>query len=171
MRKLSRRDFLKSTGTVMAAGSLASAADAKVLRVLTSPRKMPSQKVARLADLKEDHPIAFTYPDPQSMALLVKLDREAVGGVGPGKRVVAFSRTCTHMGCPLEFKRDVTGQGRFVCPCHYSMFDPARNGSVYQGLATDFLPQIHLQIRRNGDIYATGVEGLLWGRVSNRPLK
>ncbi len=166
MPKVTRRDLLKNTGLAVAAGSLVSVVQAQPLR-LFSPPAYRAMKVARLADLRVDQPRDFSYPDAQSMAYLVKLDRAAIGGVGPGKRVVAFSRICTHMGCPLEFKRDESGRGRFVCPCHYSMFDPARNGAVYQGLATDFLPQITLEVRRGGDIYATGVQGLVWGRANN----
>lgn len=70
------------------------------------------------------------------------------------------------MGCPVEFTGD-----RFVCPCHYSMFDPAKNGQVYQGLASDYLPQIVLEIDAAGDIHAVRMSGLAWGRTSDEPIK
>jgi arsenite oxidase small subunit len=67
------------------------------------------------------------------------------------------------MGCTVGYKN-----GRFVCPCHYSIFDPTKNGEVYQGLAVEYLPQIRLQVvQQSGDIYAQGIEGLIWGRVSD----
>jgi NADH-dependent fumarate reductase subunit C len=70
---------------------------------------------------------------------------------------------CTHMGCPVVYSKK-----RFLCACHYSLFDPAKNGQSYQGHASEWLPQIILRFEpRTGDIYAEGVEGLIWGRVRN----
>jgi len=67
------------------------------------------------------------------------------------------------MGCPVSYAKK-----RFICACHYSMFDPAKNGQTYQGHASEWLPQIILRFEpRTGDIYAEGVEGLIWGRIRN----
>ena len=38
---------------------------------------------------------------------------------------LAMSRTCTHLGCTVPWVED---EGRFVCPCHSSVFDI--NGDV-----------------------------------------
>ena len=72
------------------------------------------------------------------------------------------SALCTHMGCPVQYE-----EGRFICRFHYSMFDPAKSGHPYQGLASSWLPQIPLRIDGKGDIYAVAVAGLIWGRVKN----
>jgi arsenite oxidase small subunit len=46
------------------------------------------------------------------------------------------------------------------------MYDPARNGVPYQGLASNYLPQITLRIdTTTSDIYAEGMSGLIWGRA------
>ncbi|MFT2095137.1 arsenate reductase (azurin) small subunit [Acidiphilium multivorum] len=117
-------------------------------------------KVGNAKNLKQGKSVSFSYPDGGSPAWLLKLDESAVEGAGPDKNIVAFSGICTHMGCPIAFK-----DGRFVCPCHLSMFDPARNGVPYQGLASDYLPQIRLRIdRSSGDIHAVAMSGLVWGR-------
>ena len=93
----------------------------------------------------------------------MKLGTLAIGGVGPQQDIVAFTALCTHMGCPVAFK-----EGRFICPCHFSQFDPAKNGEVYQGLAVEYLPQIALHVvAGTGDIVAEAIEGVIWGRVSD----
>ncbi len=155
---ITRRRFIKGAGAAVGALGLAKAG---FWFAPSLPYK--AVKVANLKDLKVGEPVAFAYPDAQAQAYLIKLGRPAIGGVGPDRDVVAFTASCTHMGCPVQFKG-----GRFVCGCHYSMFDPAKNGEVYQGAAVEFLPQIPLRVvRQSGDVFAEGVEGLIWGRVSN----
>lgn len=158
MMKMSRRRFLQaSTATALLATT--GGAYALVAPSLPYPRK----RVANIRDLKEDQPISFNYPDADSPAVLVKLGKEAFGGVGPQRDIVAFSSLCTHQGCPVTYEKK-----RFICRCHYSMFDPAKNGQTYQGHASEWLPQIILRYEpRTGDIYAEGVEGLIWGRARN----
>jgi arsenite oxidase small subunit len=120
-------------------------------------------KIANLRDLTVGHPIRFQYPDRRSPAILVKLGRPALGGVAPGQDVVAYSGICTHMGCHVAFR-----DGRFICPCHFSQYDPAKNGEVYQGLAVEYLPQIQLYLTSSDDILAEAIEGVNWGRISDK---
>ena len=122
----------------------------------------PAVKIGNVNSLKDNEPVYFSYPDDRSQGILVKLGKPAVGGVGRGRDIVAFSAACTHMGCGVQYKG-----GRFLCPCHYSLFDPAKGGLNYQGLAGTGLPQIQLGVAANGDIYARAVNGLIWGRVRN----
>ena len=155
---LSRRTFLKASA---AAGAVTRPILGHASEWLSGP-PWPTIKVGNVGQLETGKAVHFRYPDDQSPAWLVKLEQPAYGGVGPDKNVVAFSALCTHMGCTIGF----TG-GRFVCPCHKSMFDPAKNGQVYQGLATDYLPQILLSVDGAGDIHADGVDGLIWGRTDD----
>jgi cytochrome b6-f complex iron-sulfur subunit len=60
-------------------------------------------------------------------------------------RLVACSRTCTHLGCPTRW--DAT-DGRFKCPCHGSVFAP--DGTNLDGPAPRALER--LGIRRQGDV-------------------
>ncbi len=122
----------------------------------------PAVRVGNIRNLQNNQPMLFNYPDARAQGILVKLGRPALGGVGPNRDIVAFSAACTHMGCPVVYKN-----GRFVCPCHYSMFDPAKAAQVYQGLASTGLPQIQLRVAPNGDILANAINGLIWGRVKN----
>ena len=53
------------------------------------------------------------------------------------------------------------------CPGHYSRFDCERGGLEIWGHATQNLPQYALRIDDKGDIYAEGLDELLYGRLSN----
>lgn len=154
---LDRRNLLK-LATVASVGTVASSSTA--LAHLQPP--YPRKKVARERDLKPGVPVTFAYPDDAAPAFLVKTGRAAIGGIGKDKDVVAYSALCTHMGCVVQYKVD-----RFICPCHYSQFDPAVNGQCVQGLASQYLPQIVLVVDAGGDIYADGIEGIVWGRTES----
>lgn len=52
----------------------------------------------------------------------------AVFLVRTGKKVVALSTICPHLGCGIDFVAD---GGTFACPCHESSF--AKDGSVAAG--------------------------------------
>jgi arsenite oxidase small subunit len=152
-----RREFMAVTAVTTAATGLSKTALARVTQ-----RSYPVKKLLQVAALKQGEPVSFSYPDESAPSYLVKLGRPALGGVGQDKDIVAFSSLCTHMGCPVRFQ-----EGRFVCPCHFSQFDPAVNGQCFQGLATEYLPQIRLRIDEAGDIFAEGIDGLIWGRIEN----
>ncbi|RUY35861.1 arsenate reductase (azurin) small subunit, partial [Mesorhizobium sp. M7A.F.Ca.CA.001.13.2.1] len=55
----------------------------------------------------------------------------------------------------------------FNCPGHYSRFDADAGGQQIWGQSTANLPQYALRIDAKGDIYAEGVDELLYGRLSN----
>jgi arsenite oxidase small subunit len=155
---LSRRKFLQGA----TASALLFFAGVARESGATTLKKYPSRKIGNINTLKANEPLDFHYPDSQSPCLLMKVDQAAVGGVGAQKNVVAFSSLCTHMGCPLTFS-----QNRLLCKCHYSMFDVTRNGQSYQGLASQWLPQVILRVDAMGNIYAEGIEGLIYGRIGN----
>jgi arsenite oxidase small subunit len=119
--------------------------------------------VAPLSGIAKRAAIAFAYPDPQSPAMLLRLDGPALGGVGPERDVVAYSTLCTHKGCPVSYKPE---RKLIICPCHWSTFDPAKAGALVIGQASQHLPQIDLRVE-NGLVQAVGVSGLIYGRHTN----
>lgn len=120
----------------------------------------PSIDVAALASINVGAEIAFHYPDADSPAVLLRLDRPAEGGIGPDLSIVAYSILCTHKGCPVSFKK---AHNMLLCGCHWSSFDPAKAGRLVIGQASEPLPQIKLAVA-DGMVRAVGVSGLIYGR-------
>ncbi len=132
--------------------------------VATYPRKL----ITKLSSLKDDEPFDFEYPDEGQYAesILVKLGREAGGGVGPKSDVVAFNYTCTHQGGPLQGTYQAADKALGPCPLHLTTFDLTRHGIFISGQAYQSLPQVLLEVEGD-DIYAVGMFGLIYGRFYN----
>ncbi len=159
MSSITRRQFLQgsSASVALALFGLSGRVDA------VTGKRYPLVRVGNIRDIKAGVPLQFNYPDDASPCTLVMLEHQAVGGIGSAKKIVAYSSLCPHMGCPLNFSN-----GRFVCGCHFSMFDASKNGQAYQGLSSQWLAQVLLRLdAATGNIYAEGIEGLVYGRVSN----
>ncbi len=169
---VTRRTFLLAGGTVVAGSALATvfpgivfADDADtVFKVAKYPRKW----VVGVGKLAEGKPEKFFYPyeEPHCASFIVKLGREAGGGVGAGKDIVAFNTLCPHMGGTLDgqYCHQVKVQG--PCPIHLSTYDLTRYGMTIAGHATEPLPQVVLE-EKNGQIYAVGMIGLIYGYASH----
>lgn len=65
---------------------------------------------------------------------------------------VAYSRVCTHAGCPVAEYLDV--EQLLVCPCHQSAFDLRHGAKATGGPASRSLPQLPLAIDADGYLYA-----------------
>ncbi|MEM8635854.1 MAG: arsenate reductase (azurin) small subunit [Pseudomonadota bacterium] len=160
-----RRQFLRG-GIVGAAG----AAAATVLPAGQAKAQgrarvdYPSNRLANVADLAVNEPMDIEYPDADSPGVLVKLGTAVDGGVGPDGDIVAYSVLCPHKGWLLSYN---AGDKTLNCPGHYSRFDCEAGGQQTWGHATQNLPQFDLRVDGNGDIFAEGVDELLYGRLSN----
>ncbi len=116
---MKRRNFLKvaiaSFGTVTA-GSFVYA----LVRFLSA---LPSRiaEANRLVILKSDIPSgeAKNFVFRNMPAIIINR---------PDKGFIAFSRTCTHLGCLVEYHH---AQQRLICPCHAGNFD--LEGNVLSG--------------------------------------
>lgn len=164
---MNRRSFLLSGGittTVIMIGVPGMPEAHTPAVVATYPRKF----IAKLSELVVDEPFDFAYPDEgyYSESILVKLGKEAGGGLGNDMDVVAFNYTCTHQGGPLQgtYKADDKALG--PCPLHLTTFDLTRHGIFISGQAYQSLPQVLLELDGD-DIYAVGMFGLIYGRFDN----
>jgi rieske iron-sulfur protein len=113
-------------------------------------------------DLRHGAPPRLTWPmEPKTslvrdgakfnQVLLLRLagDRdEAHGG-----SLVAFSAVCTHAGCIVSGWR--AADRLLLCPCHGSIYDPARAAAVVAGPAPLPLPTLPLDVA-NGLIVVAG---------------
>jgi ubiquinol-cytochrome c reductase iron-sulfur subunit len=68
--------------------------------------------------------------------------------------VVAFSKLCTHAGCPVGLYQAEIGQ--LLCPCHQSTFDVLDSCKPIFGPAARALPQLPLATDAEGYLVATG---------------
>lgn len=109
---LSRRRFVKLTAAATALFTAGGKAQLGYAPSLT----YPAVKVANVAQVKTGQPIIFNYPDASAPAILVKLGKPAIGGVGSGRDIVAFSALCTHMGCPVQYEGEGSSAGA-ITPC------------------------------------------------------
>jgi quinol---cytochrome c reductase iron-sulfur subunit len=66
----------------------------------------------------------------------------------------AFSRICTHLGCPAALYNELTGVS--LCPCHQSAFDLTDGAKVVFGPAVRPLPQLPITVNAEGYFVATG---------------
>ena len=140
---VSRREFFKFMTLAsggLAIGAVGLAAWTKIPR---AERQFQRALVANAKDVPVGGSLAFSYPRPQDLCLLIQ--------DAPG-HFLAFSRRCTHLSCPVEFQPD---KHRMYCPCHNGAFS-LDDGHVLQGPPARPLPRIQLEVV--GDqIYATGV--------------
>lgn len=123
-----------------------------------------STKLGNIKDLKANEPMDVAYPDENAPGVLIKMGKAVEGGAGPDSDIVGFSTICPHKGYPMSYKADTA---TMHCPGHYSVFDCEAGGQQTFGHATQNLPQYALRVDDKGDIYAEGVDELLYGRLSN----
>ncbi len=66
--------------------------------------------------------------------------------------IVAFSKICTHVGCPVALYEQQTHH--LLCPCHQSTFDVADSAKVVFGPAKRPLPQLPITVDDEGYLVA-----------------
>ncbi|MFC4427463.1 ubiquinol-cytochrome c reductase iron-sulfur subunit [Deinococcus navajonensis] len=181
-RRLTRRALLERwwvlpvAGTAGAFGFMGWYASRVTLgkRGVTGPHfdAGPAQRVASLSALSTEWAeVTFSYAGRP--CTLLRVPSAVSGGLqAPGNiHLVAFSRVCTHLGCPVNLVRDPevlafafnyrppasARHPQLGCRCHYSVFDPLQGGKAVFGKANGPLPRVRLDLR-GPDVYATGIE-------------
>ena len=98
----------------------------------------------------------------KAAVLVVRLPQEALKGSEAQKKkqwdwsvdgIMAFSKICTHVGCPVALYEQQTHH--MLCPCHQSTFDLSDDGKVIFGPAARSLPQLKIHVDADGDLAAS----------------
>ena len=66
--------------------------------------------------------------------------------------IVAYSKVCTHVGCPVALYEQHTHH--LLCPCHQSQFDVSHEARVIFGPAKRALPQLPITVDADGYLVA-----------------
>ena len=66
--------------------------------------------------------------------------------------IVAYSKVCTHVGCPVALYEQHTHH--LLCPCHQSQFDVSEHAKVIFGPAKRPLPQLPITVDDEGYLIA-----------------
>ena len=85
---------------------------------------------------------------PSFEDIVTKPGRETWGPQG----YLAYSKVCTHAGCPVGLYQELTQQ--LLCPCHQSLFDVMTGANPVFGPAPRPLPQLPLEIDPQGYLRA-----------------
>jgi ubiquinol-cytochrome c reductase iron-sulfur subunit len=94
--------------------------------------------------------------DAKSQTVLInagtRLQLEGQAAADAPNGFVAYSKICTHAGCPVGLYR--AAQGELICPCHQSTFDVMRGAVPTFGPAARALPQLPIRIEADGTFTA-----------------
>ena len=136
------------------------------IRVVTDPTNLPLRPEdipvgglvsAAPADLEEVQAAEGNLNARGKAAIiLVRMDpADIVSQQGDGwdyQGIVAYSKICTHVGCPIALYEQRTHH--LLCPCHQSTFDLADSGNVVFGPAARRMPQLPIGVDVEGFIVA-----------------
>jgi len=142
-RLVTRRAFARALAGVSCASFAATAALAAARAVEGSA---PVVELPGAAAMAVGASRVFDYPAAGRPCLLIRVGASA----GPDG-FVAFSQSCTHLGCPVVYHPE---PGELRCPCHRGDFSAA-DGRVLRGPARRPLPGIRLALR-DGRLAAVG---------------
>jgi len=101
---------------------------------------------------KQEHPLD---EKAKAAVLLIRLNPDLLDDVakaGSYDGIVAYSKICTHLGCPVALYEQQTHH--LLCPCHQSTFDLTQNCKVIFGPAKRALPQLAITVDAEGYLVA-----------------
>jgi ubiquinol-cytochrome c reductase iron-sulfur subunit len=107
--------------------------------------------------LNELEPHEMLNQKAKAVVLLMRMNPEDMQ-VSPEREnwnvdgIVAYSKVCTHVGCPVALYEQHTHH--LLCPCHQSTFDLARECKVIFGPAGHALPQLPIRVNEEGFLVA-----------------
>lgn len=100
---------------------------------------------------RADNPTMLIRLRPEQAATVLKRKGQEDFNYGA---FYAYSKICTHVGCPASLYEAQTGL--LLCPCHQSQFDMQEYARPIFGPATRALPQLPIEVNDEGYFVARG---------------
>ena len=143
---VTRREFTKSLVLVSCATFCANGALVALGAMEKRKRgeKLEPKRLGKVDEFPVGAARVFEFHGPGEPCLLVRLEPD---------RFVAYGQKCTHLGCPVLYRRE---QKQLQCPCHEGYF-AVEDGKVLAGPPPRPLPRIDLE-RRGDELWATGIQ-------------
>jgi len=152
--------FIKNPNKGNPLGTTPWAEGIRLLRDDGTPIRPGDQQAGSLAtvfpaveggDRAADAAVMLIRLRPDQMATLAPAAGREDYGYGD---YVAYSKICTHAGCPVSLYEQETS--RILCPCHQSQFDVTQGAKPVFGPATRSLPQLAITVDDEGYFVARG---------------
>lgn len=105
----------------------------------TGPTVGKGQAIVKQSEVPANAAFPFTDADTGQPDLLIHLQNG---------EFVAYSAVCTHQGCTVAYQPQTQ---KIACPCHGSVFDPAKGAVAEVGPAKEPLPKVNVKVQ-NGEI-------------------
>ena len=121
------------------------------LRIGSLVNAMP----AGFTDLPEDGPQRIVSRGRDAIIVVRLTPDEIHSQQGEGwdyQGIIAYSKICTHVGCPINLYEKRTHH--LLCPCHQSTYDLADSAKVLFGPAARGLPQLPVDVDSDGYLVA-----------------
>ena len=93
------------------------------------------QAIARESEVTPEIALPFANVGTRRSSVLVRLE---------SGELTAYSAVCTHQACTVAYR---PAEKKLACPCHGSVFDPARGAAVENGPAASPLPEVEIEVR------------------------
>jgi ubiquinol-cytochrome c reductase iron-sulfur subunit len=132
------------------------------MRLLTDPQLQPLKpeelrigSVVHIVPEGLDKAPNYLEEKAKAAVLVLRLDPsdlDARSQPGAYQGILAYSKICTHMGCPVALYEQQTHH--LLCPCHQSTFDVTQNCKVIFGPAKRPLPQLAITVDTDGYLVA-----------------
>jgi ubiquinol-cytochrome c reductase iron-sulfur subunit len=146
--------LIKNPNTGNPLGRTAWAEGVRLLRYDGSPIRPGDQEPGSLETVFPAVPNGNRQTDAATMLIRLRPEqvqadrpREGQADFGYGD-YVAYSKICTHAGCPVSLYEQETS--RILCPCHQSQFDVTQGAKPVFGPATRSLPQLPIAVDDEG---------------------
>ncbi len=129
---------LGSVGASMAAGCGVDIGSSERQGSPTAPADAPEvgkgEAIAKGSELAPGSALAFTNADTGKPGVLVRLE---------SREFAAYSAVCTHQACTVAYQPQTQ---KLACPCHGSVFDPAKSAAVETGPAQRPLTAVPIRV-------------------------